>query len=215
MSAFALDLGPHVDPEALRRALARCARPLLVERRDATVRLVVEDADARALRARWLRAGLVAIPAPEWPPAESEREGAVAAGGRWWCLARVTLAHGHALPDAVLRLAPVDPADAARAIVGALRPRWWSLRRRRAPRALARSCARVLARLDGVVSARAFVLVDGPTPHEARARLASSVSRPRPVLVRTGVVDAWESFVRGVGGGVWRLLSDLEPWWRA
>lgn len=208
------EVGPDAPSEAIRRALARCEAPVRVERGDGGARLVVAARDADAARVLWLRAGVEPRGAEPWPAGSIARHGALAAAGRWWCVAAVPLATGHLLPRASLVLAPVDPATAARTLAAALRPRFWRPRRRSVPRPLAHACASILARRDGVVRAFAVVAVDGDSPIDARARFASVTGgRARPLRLRSRVLAAWAAIERGEGG-VWRLLSDLEDWWR-
>lgn len=198
-----------VEPEALRHALARCVAPVRVERRDDGVRVVVDEGDASRLRPLWLRAGAEPVAVDDVPPPDIVRPGALAVDGRWWCLARVSLARGYLHAGATLVLAPVEPADVARAVASALRPRPWSFLWPRRPRQLARACAAVLAQRDGVARASALVLASGATPAEARAKLAGRAIRSRARLAR-----AWHALASG-DGGVWRLLSDVEAWWCA
>ena len=200
------ELAAPRDPIAVRLALVACRAPFRVER-DGTRRAIVVAASDAGLAAAFLRAGLVARPAPPWPEARAGRRGILLAGGASWCVGKVPV---DAAPDgtaAVLVLAPVPRDDALRALATCLRAGGRGPFSRR-PRPLALVAARIAGGEDGVVAARAYALATGSSDADALRALAAT----RATRLRAGALDAWRE-IASPRGGVWRSLAAFEAWW--
>lgn len=210
---IAFEVAPGTNPEAVRRALVACRAPVRVEREGMRARIMTSTEDADAARGLWLRAGLEPSATAEWPPLEQVSAGVIAAAGRWWCIGRAPLGAA-GLPRAMLLLVPVSADEAIRALVAALRRPPWQLRRRREPRALARTGVAVARRGDGIARCRAYLLADAASPREALAAFdAARRSCRAPIWrLRAGAARAWEE-IAWPTSGIWRRLSALEGWW--
>ena len=201
------ELAGRCDPTAVRLALVACRAPFRLERDRARRAIVVDATDARLAGAAFLRAGLMARPAPPWPEARAGRRGILLAGGASWCVGKVPV---DAAPDgtaAVLVLAPVPRDDALRALATCLRAGWRRPFSRR-PRPLALAAARIAGGEDGVVAARAYALASGTGDADALRAIAAT----RATRLRAGALHAWQG-IASPGGGVWRSLAAFEAWW--
>lgn len=210
---FVLPAG--TDPLAVRLALAACLDAARLERHRDGVTIHVSEGDATRARHAWSRAGLEARPAAPWPEAVDDGGGVVALESLRSCVGRASLQ-----PDRpgqgvlVLRLAPVSRDDALRAIARSLAAATRLRLRRDALPPLARAAARIAGGDDGVVGARAYLVVGGATRENALRgfRDAARPMRPAPARLRAGALGAWQD-IGAPSGGVWRALQALEGWW--